>query len=236
MWNEDQHTWVHVDGNTRSPIIRNLAASLGLGAPLLGHHGVLDFAFIKRQTDLSEKIRPPRYPWAIDRAAADRGAKTYSTLCASCHDGAATDQRLHALVEIQTDPNRAEIFTPQVADLFNKFFAELEIAGYQPSKEPGIRSTQKYWAPTLAGVWARSPYLHNGSVRTMQELLTPPAARAKTFHRGSRVYDATQMGYTDDGTYLLETTGPGNANAGHDYGTDLSSNQKRDLIEYLKTL
>ena len=77
--------------------------------------------------------------------------------------------------------------------------AELEIPGYTPSKEPGIRGTQKYWSPTLAGVWARSPYLHNGSVRTMQELLTPPAARAKTFHRGSRIFDTAQMGYADAG-------------------------------------
>ena len=63
VWNEDQRTWVHDDGNTRSPIIRNLAASLGLGAPLLGHRGQLDFAKLQRHTSLSEVIRPPRYPW-----------------------------------------------------------------------------------------------------------------------------------------------------------------------------
>jgi hypothetical protein len=88
----------------------------------------------------------------------------------------------------------------------------------------------------MAGVWARSPYLHNGSVRTMQELLAPASARAKTFHRGSRVYDAVQMGYADEGPYVLDTNGPGNSNIGHDYGTDLRSDQKRELIEYLKTL
>src|SRR5437764_1482483 len=82
---------------------------------------------------------------------------------------------------------------------------------------------------------ARSPYLHNGSVRTMQDLLTPPAARAKTFHRGSHVFDAAQMGYTDAGPYVLDTTVAGSSNAGHDYGTDLSADNKRELIEYLKT-
>jgi len=85
---------------------------------------------------------------------------------------------------------------------------------------------------TTAGVWARSPYLHNGSVRTMQELFTPPAAREKAFHRGSRTYDAAQMGYTDEGAYLFDTTASGNSNAGHNHGTDLSSDQKRELIEY----
>jgi len=236
VWNEDQREWVHDDGNTHSPIIRNLAASLGLGAPLVGHRGELDFGLVKRQTDLSQRIRPPRYPWAVDKAAAGSGAKIYAANCASCHDGPQTDARLHSIDEIQTDPNRAKIFTPQVADGFNQFFAQLEITGYTPPQPPPLRSTQKYWSPSLAGVWARSPYLHNGSVRTMQELLTPPAARAKTFHRGSRVCDPAQMGYTDEGAYVLDTTVAGSANTGHDYGTSLSDEQKRELIEYLKTL
>ena len=236
VWNEDQREWVHDDGNTHSPIIRNLAASLGLGAPLVGHHGELDFALVKRQTDLSQRIRPPRYPWAIDQTAAGNGAKIYAANCASCHDGPQGDTRLHSIAEIQTDPNRAMIFTQPVADGFNKFFAELQIAGYTPPQPPPLRSTGKYWSPSLAGVWARSPYLHNGSVRTLQELLAPPAARAKTFHRGSRVYDPAQMGYTDDGAYVLDTTAAGSSNTGHDYGTGLSDEQKRELIEYLKTL
>jgi hypothetical protein len=80
------------------------------------------------------------------------------------------------------------------------------------------------------------PYLHNGSVRTMQELLTPPTARAKTFHRGSRVYDAAKMGYVDAGAYVFDTAGAGNSNSGHDYGTHLSAEQKQELIEFLKTL
>jgi hypothetical protein len=84
-------------------------------------------------------------------------------------------------------------------------------------------------------VWARSPYLHNGSVRTMQELLSPPAQRAKTFHRGSREYDPAQLGYSDGGAYVFDTSTSGNSNAGHDYGTKLSSAEKQDLMEYLKT-
>ena len=112
----------------------------------------------------------------------------------------------------------------------------MEIPGYTPPKEPGIRDTQRYWAASLVGVWARSPYLHNGSVRTIQELLSPSATRAKSFHRGTRVYDATPMGYTDEGAYLLDTTTEGNSNAGHEYGTGLSNAEKLELIEYLKTL
>ncbi|HXY60561.1 MAG TPA: hypothetical protein VEH26_03025, partial [Chthoniobacterales bacterium] len=134
------------------------------------------------------------------------------------------------------DPSRAAMFTQQLADGFNKFLAELETEGYQPPKEPGVRSTGKYVAAALGGVWARSPYLHNGSVRTMTELLTSPNERAKTFHRGSKVFDEVQMGYTDEGSYVFDTGTTGNSNSGHDYGTKLSPGQKRDLMEYLKTL
>jgi RoxA-like, cytochrome c-like len=99
-----------------------------------------------------------------------------------------------------------------------------------------VRSTGKYFAATLRGVWARSPYLHNGSVRTLQDLLTPQQQCETRFHRGSRVFDEGAMGYTDEGAYVLDTSASGNSNSGHDYGTRLSAEEKRDLIEYLKTL
>src|SRR5213082_818510 len=98
---------------------------------------------------------------------------------------------MYSIVESVTDPRQAE--------RFNKFLAELELVGYEPPKEFGVRSTGKYFAATLNGVWARSPYLHNGSVRTMHELLTSPAQRAKTFQRGLRLFDEKEVGYTDDG-------------------------------------
>ena len=215
---------------------RNLLAALGLGAPLDGHRGQLDFALLQRHTALTEQIRAPHYPFAIDDAAAKRGAAHYTARCASCHDGPETDKRLHPPSGIGTDPRRATAFTPAQADRFNTFLAALEIPGYTAASEPGIGGTQKYWSAALASVWARSPYLHNGSVRTMQELLTPPAARAKTFHRGSQIFDAAQLGYTDADPYVVDTAAEGSSNAGHDYGTDLPAGSKRELIEYLKTL
>ena len=236
VWNVKKRTWVHWDGNTKSPISRNLLASLGLGAPMHGKRGDLIFADVKRQTDLSEKIAPPKYPFKIDSDAAKRGAPLFEQNCNACHGGPESDKRLFPAAEVGTDPHRAEMFTQKLADGFNKFLTELEAEGYQPPKEVGVRSTGKYWAATLSGVWARSPYLHNGSVRTMHQLLTSPEQRAKTFHRGSRVLDEKEMGYTNDGTYLFDTNASGNSNSGHDYGTKLAENEKRDLIEYLKTL
>ena len=236
VWNVDKRTWVHWDGNTKSPIARNLLASLGLGAPLHGKRADLIFADVKRQTDLSEKIQPPKYPFKINQVAAKRGEALFHTNCNSCHGGPESDKRLYPVSEIGTDPHRAEMFTQKLADDFNRFLAELEAEGYEPPKEFGVRSTGKYWAATLSGVWARAPYLHNGSVRTMQELLTPPEQRAKSFRRGSRTYDDRALGYTDEGAYVLDTAGSGNSNSGHNYGTTLSKGEKTDLIEYLKTL
>jgi hypothetical protein len=204
--------------------------------PMHGKRGELEFALVKRQTDLSEKIRPPGYPFPVDKVAAKRGAAVFEANCNSCHGGAESDKRSYSVAEIGTDPHRAEMFTQKLADGFNKFLAELETEGYQPPKEFGVRSTGKYFAASLSGVWARSPYLHNGSVRTMEELLTSPSARAKTFHRGSRDYDPAQMGYTDAGTYVFDTSMSGNSNAGHDYGTALSAEEKHELIGYLKML
>jgi hypothetical protein len=236
VWNVERRTWVHWDGNTKSPIARNLLASLGLGAPLDGKRADLQFEMVKRQTDLTEKIRPPQYPFAIDHAAAQRGAPLFASNCNSCHGGPESDKRLYSVAAIGTDPHRADMFSQKLADGFNRFLAELEAEGYQPPKEVEVRSTGKYFAATLSGVWARSPYLHNGSVRTMQDLLTPPQQRQMQFHRGSHQFDEAALGYTDEGAYLLDTSANGNSNSGHDYGTKLSVREKRDLIEYLKTL
>ena len=85
-------------------------------------------------------------------------------------------------------------------------------------------------------MWARSPYLHTGSVRTLDELLGAPAARAPSFRRGSRFFDEARVGYADEGHHVLDTRAPGNANTGHDYGAALSLDARRELIEYLKTL
>ena len=105
----------------------------------------------------------------------------------------------------------------------------------QSSDCTGLRSTGKYWSPTLAGAWARAPYLHNGSVRTLAELLTPPAERPAAWQRGSRRYDSAALGYTDEGPYRFDTRAAGNGNGGHAFGTDLPAADKRDLLEFLKT-
>jgi mono/diheme cytochrome c family protein len=101
------------------------------------------------------------------------------------------------------------------------------------------KSVLAYKARPLDGIWATSPYLHNGSVPTLWDLLQPPASRPRTFHVGSRELDPQKVGFETTpapDTFLFDTTITGNSNAGHTYGTTLSDDERRALIEYLKTL
>ena len=99
----------------------------------------------------------------------------------------------------------------------------------------------------LTGIWATAPYLHNGSVPTLYDLLLPPAQRPQSFYVGSREFDPVKVGYRDtaapDNTFLFRTVDdkgrpiPGNSNIGHDYGNaSLSERDRMALIAYLKTL
>lgn len=97
-------------------------------------------------------------------------------------------------------------------------------------------SLMRYKSRPLNGVWSTAPYLHNGSVLDMQQLLTKPADRLKSFQVGSVEFDARTLGFKNEGPSTLDTSLPGNRNTGHDYGTDLSESDKLALIEYIKTL
>jgi hypothetical protein len=97
-----------------------------------------------------------------------------------------------------------------------------------------------YKGRPLNGIWATAPYLHNGSVPNLWELLKAPDDRVKAFHVGSRQFDPKNVGFETQefqGSYRFDTSLDGNSNGGHDYGTsELSDEQKWELIEYLKTL
>lgn len=235
IWNAQARRWIQCDGNIQSPVDRNVLSALGTGTPLLGRSAPLEFANINRHTQLAQRIEPPNYPFSIDEVAAKRGFPLYQKHCASCHEGPTNDRRLHSLAELRTDPARALAITPSQANRYNRLLKTLSAPGYEPLSTPPMRSTQKYLAPNLDGVWARAPYLHNGAVRTLRDLLKTPSERPVRYRRGSRLYDEANMGYTDEGVFLFDTKRTASAKSGHAYGTGLSTAQKTDLIEYLKT-
>ena len=117
---------------------------------------------------------------------------------------------------------------------------EAAIAEYKAVRDAKKFDPESYKARPLNGIWATAPYLHNGSVPSLAQLLLPPAQRMKQFHVGSREYDPANVGFITTqtpGAYLFDTTVKGNSNAGHAYATaTLTAAQRLELLEYLKTL
>jgi len=93
-----------------------------------------------------------------------------------------------------------------------------------------------YRAKPLDGIAFTGPFLHNGSVRTLEDLLKAPEHRPTSFLIGSTDYDTEGLGYVNGGDFLLDTSIRGNGKEGHSYGTQLSGDDKTALLEYMKTL
>jgi len=99
-------------------------------------------------------------------------------------------------------------------------------------------------AGTLNGLWLTGPYLHNGAVPTLRDLLNAPAERPKAFVRGGDIADGKNGGFVSPGCdpkappqgFCLDTSLIGNSNAGHLYGTSLAPAEKDSLLAYLLTL
>ncbi len=282
--------------------------------------------FTNLQT-LEEKItslRPPPWPFDLDRDLVDKGRVLFAERCGSCHEERRIPPEglwLTKVVDAKTDPKMYQnslrtsdtgilngalspnppgsklgataatadiLATTVVGALFadaipplprlpnpktgvwlaiNKdlatLFADNEklpslVSLVQPSVRDNFRThiesrlanmfkvpgePNAYESRVLHGIWATAPYLHNGSVPNLYELLLPPDKRSSSFMVGSRKYDRDKVGYvTTESPYkdgmLVVGSGaqPGNSNAGHDYSGDLNDDQRKALLEYLKQL
>nr|WP_189656354.1 di-heme-cytochrome C peroxidase [Pseudomonas zanjanensis] len=131
-------------------------------------------------------------------------------------------------------------------------------AGVTPAERPaldgfglpiGVRELRAYKARPLAGVWATPPFLHNGSVPTIYQLLSPQAERATTFYKGNFEYDPRHLGYRTEAFtngFNFDTRVTGNHNSGHEFragergngviGRLLQPQERWALLEYLKVL
>lgn len=250
--------WIHYDGNTNSILERNIGQALGMGAVFdpNTYESTLRIANLHRLEVLTHKLTPPKWPadllGPVDQAKAAAGAKIFAGTCQGCHQN-----RLFALTDVGTDPQRANSFGQPVAGgvpfptaikptldgLKARAFSDDGISAADQATmdaNPVIwRAPGQYLARPLTGVWATAPYLHNGSVPTLWHLLHP-AQRPPNFIVGNREYDPVKVGYSTEGNgWTFDTSQPGNSNIGHTgdkYGTNLTEDQKAALLEYLKTI
>ncbi|BAL26534.1 hypothetical protein [Azoarcus sp. KH32C] len=241
MRDDGQPMQLHWDGNNTKSEERNKNAAFGTGTT----PPTIDLVAIGRIEEWLLDAAPPKYPYPIDDALAAQGAPVYAEYCADCHG--ASGQNFHGtyvghvtpLADIGTDRHRLDSFTPELAQNLGSVYA-----GY-PWRFTGFRKTFGYANLPLDGLWLRGPYLHNGSVPTVRDLLEPAANRPKNFCRGYDVIDRDRLGFVADvceeGTrkyFRFDTTVEGNGNAGHEgkaYGTELPPDEKTALVEFLKT-
>jgi hypothetical protein len=235
VWNMKarQGMSLHWDGLSASLHEVVLSSALGDGASRKS----IQLPNLARIEQWLMDVQAPAYPYDVDKALAGEGRGVYDQQCAQCHaPGGTRTGTVIPVEEVGTDRHRIDMWTPAAPIAYNKY-----ADGYAYDFT-GFRKTGGYVAMPLDGVWLRAPYLHNGSIPSLQELFEPQPARRATFYRGYDVYDPSRVGFVSDGEvakrmgFPYDTSLPGNSNAGHLYGTELTAAQKKALIEYLKTL
>jgi len=243
IWYQQQRIGMqlHWDGNNNLVEERNKSAAFGTGTT----PPTIELDNIKRIEDWLLTLAPPSFPYHIDKNLAEQGKPIYTRYCMQCHgeDGNNFNGeyvgKVEPIADIETDRWRLDSYTYQLAVNQNTLYA-----GY-PWRFSHFRKTFGYANIPLDGIWLRAPYLHNGSVPTLHDLLNPARERPVKFFRGNTVYDQVKVGFESgkpsaDGHSFFEydTRLPGNGNFGHEgkkFGTELSVNEKQALIEYLKT-
>ncbi|MER9631006.1 hypothetical protein [Mesorhizobium sp. M0296] len=271
VWNQEKRSVGQWDGSVLNSFWRNIAAQL----PIVGDPRKLDLHNTHIVADFLRGLPAPPYPFEVNLDRAARGEELFNRHCSDCHRPANNRQYW----ELHTDFNRAQVLTRAGAALLtsafraachDKDFAYTDRNGtrVQPCiapdnhilKDTTAAQNQGYIAGVLDGIWARAPYLHNGSVPSLMHLLKP-MTRPERFLRGVIEYDTTNVGWIWNvefkNTYKAnmptmsehDTRRDGWTNVGHDkdivvdgksYQLDWSNPMRaealRDLIEYLKTI
>jgi mono/diheme cytochrome c family protein len=189
-------------------------------------------------------LRPPQYQNPIDQNLVTKGKAVFEITCAKCHGTYGTTPTYpNLLVDLPTIKTDSALATlkfsnPQYHTWFNTSWFNQGAGAAQ------LLPNRGYVAPPLDGIWTTAPYLHNGSVPTLDDLLNSkqrPAKWARTFDNKAD-YDAVKVGWkytvpttkADAKTY--DTSQYGYGNGGHYYGDALTVDERKAVIEYLKTL
>lgn len=225
--------WAGDSHDARSVIIDSALGLLG-AAPKRTDEFLAEVDWLQRY--LREKP-PPKFPFPIDQKLAARGQPLFESTCAGCHASDRTGKRA-PLAMVGTDPERIATWSMDNAVAANKV-----VAGFGIERKGLVEAPlDGYNPPFLDGLWLRAPYLHNGSVPSLRDLLTAPEHRPKEFWRGYDLYDPVSVGFVSQGAEAervgtrYDTGARAGSSQGHAFGTDLPPADKDALIEYLKTL
>ena len=201
-----------------------------------------------------KSLRAPKYPFAIDAALAAAGEPLFVANCSGCHGTYAEDEALETypnlifpLDVIGTDPAIVDAGDQigYMVDWFNQSYYGTITQLVLDDPIPG------YVAPPLDGIWATGPFLHNGSVPTIELVLNSPARPAswRRVDLDSTHFDQDALGWpfevlpygqdtapADVKKFVYDTSKLGHANTGHPFGDHLTADERRAVLEYLKTL
>jgi len=236
---------MHWDGNIAVPEERNIVSALAVIGPRVEY---LDFPRVQRIADFADEFMPPRFADrvpndvpGIQHRLLEQGERIFNEQCATCHaQGGDRTGTVERLEDIGTDDQRHLDFTRELADGLNQLGTDQwELRNFTPQ--------HGYVNGLLDGIWLRAPYLHNGSVPTLRDMLKRPQDRPDEFCTGNDVYDWENVGFQSGfvssdadspcGNFFhYKTSVKGNSNSGHLFGTELEAPEKNALIEFLKTL
>ena len=248
-WCQNEHLLAQIDGTVKSPFYRNIAAILAV----VGDPHAVNYENARVCADFLNDLPPPAYPFKVDMRRARRGRALFQQHCALCHKPQNTvvyrarpsNSNAWQPPGIGTDANRAEVLNEDGVALFVRYFRESVPADYSITGADGAQirprelpddsiivdrsqpDNQGYVTDALHGLWARGPYLHNGSVPTVWHLLVP-SSRPKEFLRGSISFDQAYIGWqwdcqhrdeilkSDPQSIVFDTHWDGASNFGHD--------------------
>ena len=194
-----------------------------------------------------ESLEPPKYPFAIDDALAARGERLFVQHCSECHGtygaGGSYPEVNVPIDEVGTDRARFDSIPASWREAYSATWF-----GHYGEKAVK-RDLPGYVAPPLDGIWASAPYLHNGSVPTLWHLFYPDR-RPVVWTRSEDGYDAEKVGLEITAfdevpvearrgairRRYFDTREFGKSAAGHPFADVLNDDEKRAVIEYLKTL
>ncbi len=246
LWNLSQKTHFYVDGFAQAT--PRALMQFTLTPPFSGElirSWEDDFVAI---FDYLQTLEPPAYPRAIDESVASEGRTLFNENCASCHGTYNNGEVQNAMTEpllVGTDTLRTNGMTTEFKTYYNEGWL-----GYFGETEGRSDSGNGYLPPVLRGVWATAPYFHNGSVPTLSHLLLLEPRPTQWMITEADEYDLENVGVrieTDNEVLaqlpyyfqkrrVQDSSQPGASNAGHEFVDQISVENRRKILEYLKTL